>query len=186
MSRELSTDIQTATAAEQVRPFYLFEGEFTTGNAYLWTGIGDFVWDSKTWLGYGSLLGIPSIEETAEVRAAGIEIALNSIPSAFVSLVLSGVRQGYFGRVYIGFMDESNELIDDPYMIFDGRLDTTVIEETGETSNISLNYESRLIDLQKNKEIRYTHEEQLRLYAGDMGLEFVADMQDKTITWGKK
>lgn len=185
MSRALSSGIQAATEATQVRPFYLFEGEFTTGNAYLWTGIGDFVWDSKTWIGYGSLLGIPAIDETSEVRASGIEIALNSIPSEFVSLILSGVRQGYFGRVYIGFMDESNQMIDSPYMVFDGRLDTAVIEESAETSNISLNYESRLIDLKKNKEVRYTHEEQIRLHPGDMGLEFVADMQDKSITWGR-
>ena len=45
---------------------------------------------------------------------------------------------------------------------------------------------NRLIDLEKPNESRYTSEEQKRLFSGDLGLDFVTDLQDKDINWGGK
>ena len=39
---------------------------------------------------------------------------------------------------------------------------------------------------QRSIERRYTDEDQKNLYAGDVGCEFIPDLQDKQITWGKK
>ena len=33
---------------------------------------------------------------------------------------------------------------------------------------------------------RFTHEDQQERFSGDLGLEFVPDLQDKEIIWGKK
>ena len=183
--RDISNDIQTAITQVQVRPIYLFEGQFISGYLRVWSGIGDFSWNSLTWIGAGSLLSISGINETRDVSANGVVVALSGIPSTLISLALSDGRQGYSGKIYLGFLDDADDLIDDPYLIFDGRLDVISIEEQGETSSITLNYESRLIDLQRSREIRYTDEEQKRLFPGDLGLEFVASLQEQTINWGR-
>ena len=64
-------------------------------------------------------------------------------------------------------------------------MDTMGIEDTGDTANISLTAESRLIDLERSRERRYTSEDQKIDYPNDKGLEFIADLQDKEIVWGR-
>lgn len=186
MSRDLSAGVISAIEDSQVRPFYLFQGEFVSGTVRAWNGIGNLSWNSQTWGGLGSFLSFSSIEETSDVKAAGMTVSLNGMLSANISLALSDCRQGYSGKIYLGFFDTSNAIISSPYLIFSGRLDTVSIDEGPDTSTVTLNYESRLIDLQRTREIRYTDQEQQRMFSGDLGLEFVADLQDKTLTWGRR
>jgi hypothetical protein len=82
-------------------------------------------------------------------------------------------------------MNTSNQVIVDPYLAFEGRLDIPSIQEDGDNSIITISYESRLIDLERSREIRYTHEEQTRLFPGDLGFEYVASMQEKEVLWGR-
>ena len=185
MSRDLSAGVISAIEDSQVRPFYLFQGEFVSGTVRAWNGIGDLSWNSQTWGGLGSMLFFSSVEETSDVKAAGMTVTLNGMASSNISLALSDCRQGYSGKIYLGFFDSSNAIISSPYLVFSGRLDTVSIDEGPDTSIVTLNYESRLIDLQRTREIRYTDQEQQRMFSGDLGLEFVADLQDKVLNWGR-
>lgn len=185
MARDLSTDVKNAIAATNVSPFLLFEGVFSSGYVRTWTGYGDLSWNGKTWLGVGTLGGVSAVQETAEIQANGITVTLNGIPSEMVSLLLQEVQQGNSGKVYIGFLDASNQIIADPYLMFEGRLDIPSLQENGDSATISITYESRLIDLQKPRETRLTDQEQQRLYPGDKGCEFVPAMKEATINWGR-
>ena len=61
-----------------------------------------------------------------------------------------------------------------------------IIRENTETSTIELKLENRLVALERAIERRYTDEDQKNLFAGDLGMEFIPDLQDKDIVWGKK
>lgn len=185
MSRDLSASVQSAIEATQVAPFLLFEGQFATDYVRVWTGYGDLSWNGETWVGVGTLGGVSAVQESAEIQASGVSVTFTGIPSEFISLALQESRQGKSGKVYIGFLDNSNAIIADPYMIFEGKLDIPSIQEEGESASITITYESRLIDLQRPREIRYTNEEQKREYAGDLGCEFVPAMKELTLTWGR-
>jgi len=185
MSRDLSAGVQSAIEATQVQPFLLFEGLFSNGYLRLWSGYGDIVWDGKTWDGAGSFLNISPVNETAEVQANGISVSLIGIPAESLSLALQEAEQGKIGTVYMGFLDSSNIVIVEPYLIFQGKLDIPSIQEDGETATVSITYESRLIDLQRPRETRYTDQEQKREYVGDLGCEFVPAMKEITLTWGR-
>jgi hypothetical protein len=50
---------------------------------------------------------------------------------------------------------------------------------------VSISYESRLIDLERSRESRYTNEDQQRAFPGDRGFEFVPSLQDLSLTWGR-
>ena len=60
------------------------------------------------------------------------------------------------------------------------------ISEGAETSTITLNIESRLVsfDLPLNRML--TLEDQQVDYSSDLGFEFISNLQDKEIIWGKK
>jgi hypothetical protein len=184
MSRDLTPSMTTEVGKAELRPFLLFEGDFATGTVRAWSGIGPLIWDGRTWQGTGTLLSITDVYEDAEISAKGISATLNGIPSELISLALQSCRQGSLGRVYLGFFDDSNNIIADPILLFEGKLDIPVIDEEGETSSISISYESRLIDLERPRESRYTDEDQKREFPGDLGCAFVVALQDKNIVWG--
>ena len=185
MSRDLSSGVISEITSSSLAPFLLFEGVFASGTLRLWSGIGDLSWNSYTWTGVGSLASISSVTESAETSAQGITVSLSGIPSSLVSLFLGDVRQGSAGKVYLGFLNSSNQVIDSPYMLFEGRLDVPAMEESAETAVISITYESRLIDLERPRESRYTDEDQQREFSGDIGFEFVPSLQDIVINWGR-
>ena len=60
------------------------------------------------------------------------------------------------------------------------------IEDGPETSTIELKVENRLIDLERARVARFTSAYQKSVYPSDRGLDFLEDMQDKPLTWGKK
>ena len=185
MSRSLSSGVQTAIEGTQVSPIILFEGEYATGWMRIWSGFGDLSWGSYTWSGAGTLFSVSAVEETSDTSAKGITITLSGIPSDMISLVLSDMRQGKSGKVYLGFLDSSGDIIVDPYQVFEGRLDVPALQEGADSATISITYESRLIDLQRTRESRYTNEDQQRAYPGDVAFEFVPNLQEISINWGR-
>lgn len=85
--------------------------------------------------------------------------------------------------VTFGYGPEGN-LIADPYQLRNGKLDISVIDDDGETATIAMQYEDRLIDLDRARERRYTSEDQAIDYPTDLGFEFVPSLQDAQIIWG--
>ena len=56
--------------------------------------------------------------------------------------------------------------------------------EVGEKATITLTGESRLIDFFRPRISRYTDAEQQALYPGDLGLQYVNDLQEASVPWG--
>lgn len=185
MARDLTAGVLSAIAAGTVRPVLFYEGSFASGTVRLWTGLGTVSWNGQSWTGAGSLLGMSSIQETTEVRATGLTISLSGMPGSLISLALSQARQGADGLVYLGFLDSAGAIIADPSLAFSGRLDVPEIVDAGETCTISISYESRLIDLERPRERRYTSEDQRLDYPLDDGFNFVPGLQDALILWGR-
>jgi hypothetical protein len=185
MSRDLSPGVLAAISAETVRPCLFFEGQFATGYLRVWTGLGDILWNGFTWTGAGNLVGLSPIEESTDVAAQGVTVSLSGVPAAYVALALSEARQGMPGRIWLGFVDPAGIVIDSPFQSFAGRLDVPEVADGAETCVIRITYESRLLDLMKPREWRYTDQSQQALHPGDRAFEYVAGLQEKPITWGR-
>jgi len=188
-TRNLTAGMLTAIADGTVRPALFFKGEYDSGGspAYLrlWTGVGSITGpDGQTFTGGGQLLGISPIEESTGVQAVGFTVMLSGMPTALISIALASVRQGKAGTLWLGCFDSSGALIADPYEVDTGRFDIILIEDLGETCTIAAQYESRLIDLERSRDRRYTHEDQQIDYPGDNGFDNVASLQDMQILWG--
>ena len=184
MSRTISGAVLAELSAGVIRPAVFVEAQFQSGWLRLWTGLGEITWGGRTWAGAGTLLGIGDIEETTDVVATGTTITLSGVPTDLVSLCINDARQGLPGQVYLGFLTEAGAVIADPVLAFSGRLDVPTILDGADRCEIQVTYESRLIDLNRAREWRYTDEGQKQISPGDRGFEYVAGLQDKEVRWG--
>lgn len=184
MSRTVNASNLTETQASKLIPAMFLQIEFTGGFLYIWTGVGTVTWGGNDYVGTGHFLELTSVTETAEIKAAGITASLTGIPSSLLSAVLGESRQGKTVKMYLGFFNSSLALVATPELVFDGRLDVPVIQESGDTATITISAESRLIDLERVKVRRYTDRDQQNRYSGDLGLQYVESLQTKKLLWG--
>lgn len=183
MSRGLTATVKTETEKSAVTPVFLFEIHFST-YLYFWTGVGQISWNSQTWQGSGDVIKFSGIDETQQTEAQGIQLQLAGADQSLISAALTEDIQGRALLVYLGFLS-SGSLLADPIGPFRYRMDTLIIDDDPDNSTISLTAESYLASLERPRVRRYTHEDQQIEFPGDLGLEFVASIQNKEIQWGK-
>lgn len=206
MSRDLTSAILDRLEDGVVYPFFAVELLFDTGALYLWTGIGDLVYGGTTYTGTGNLLNISDVEETVEIAARGATLTLNGIPTEVLSLALTEPYQGRQCKIYFGLFNKSNLLTEDSAYIlledgskivleleqlglaeiFAGYMDQMNISEQADTCDIELKVENKLVDLERARVRRYSSGYQKSVYPNDKGFDFVEDLQDKEIVWGRK
>ena len=66
-------------------------------------------------------------------------------------------------------------------LVFTGYMDTMVIDEGAETSTIVTSVESRLIDLERPRNRRYTAQNQKQRFSGDLAFDFVESLQNQRL-----
>jgi len=185
MSRGITNAVNTILESDNLSPFLAVDLAFDGGHFVCWTGYGSITFNGTTFFGGGDFLNVSQISETAEIQANGINVTLSGIPSDLISSALNETYQGRPAKLYLGVLDVNGAVVADPYLMFSGRMDTMSIKDSGDTANISLTAESRLIDLERSRERRYTSEDQKIDYPNDKGLEFIADLQNQEIVWGR-
>jgi len=210
MSRVLPTTIVDALDDNVIYPFFAVEMNFDSDNVLrLWTGVGTLTFEGVSWTGAGTLLGISSVEETKEIAAKGANISITGLPSEVLALALSTPYQGRTCKIYFGMFakgslqkestnfilleDGSRIELEDRSTglteIFTGYMDQMNISEDAGAGTIQVSVENKLIDLERARVARYTAEYQRsRDIVGastDAGFDFVADMQDQKLAWGR-
>lgn len=185
MSRSLTSEMASAVTADLVRPILLVQCAFDSGNLNLWNGIGDLTVGSVDYVGAGTLLSVGEISETSELAANGLNVALSGVTEPLISKARDEDYQGRELTVLMGAMDATNSVIADPVIIFSGFMDTMVINDGAETATIQVAVENRLIEFERTRVRRYTAEDQKIDFPADKGLEFVAEMAEKEIVWGR-
>ena len=182
--RSLSASMVTEVTTAQLAPVLLASLSFSTP-VYLWSGYGNLVYNSTTYLGLGTLGTISPLEETTDLAARGLTLRLSGVPTANVSLALTENYQGRECSIMFGALSPTaGTLVASPVTVFSGRMDVMQVTDDGQSAEITMTAESKLMDFKRPREIRYTDEEQQQLFPGDVGLEFVNDIQEKAIYWG--
>ena len=167
--------------------------EIEVGPLHFWTGLGELTVDGITYTGSGSLLSIGEIPETAGISAAGTTLTLSGIPSDLIALALQTPYHGRPCRIKFGLLDENGNALNtsgDPaspalVTLFVGQIDQMNMDEGPDTSTITVAVESKMIKLNQPVVRRYTSESQKALYPDDLAFDYVEDLQDKPLTWGR-
>jgi hypothetical protein len=161
--------------------FFAVEAFFDSGTVRLWTGFGKIEFGGNTYTGAGNLLGLSEIHEGSDIQARGMKISLSGIPSELLGIALNEPYQNRELRIYVGTLDNGTQA----HLLSRGRIDTMRLQDSGDTAAIEVAVENRLIDLERNRIRRYTAEDQKALFPGDTGLDYVAGIQGKPLTWGR-
>lgn len=185
MARDLTAGMVTEFTAGTLSPRLLAFFDFPSGAVRVWNGSGNLSWNTYTWSGIGTFGGFKPAQGGTDISAQGAEFTLSGIPSSLISAALGDAYQNRDCELWLACLDSGGSVVATPYK-WAGRMDVMTIEEKGDTANISLTAESRLIDLDRPRIRRYTDEDQQEAYAGDLGLEFVGAIQDLPIHWGAK
>tara|TARA_X000000368_G_C22967970_1_gene684106 strand:- start:545 stop:1105 length:561 start_codon:yes stop_codon:yes gene_type:complete len=183
MVKTLSTNNSNVLNDDVLRPVYFLKLEFPSGTTYLNSSDRNITFDSQSYLGAGTIGTMSDIEETSELQANGVKLTLTGIPSTYISIALTTEFQGSNATAYLGFLNSSYALVDDPFIVFVGKVDTMAIS-LSDYATIELDIENRLIDWERPRISRFTNEEQQNLYSGDKGLEFVDSVAEKELFWG--
>lgn len=204
--RNITQEMIDEFSGPAVRPVFMGEFYFDSGYIGMWTGFGTLEWSGKEYLGGGNFIGLSPVTETQDVQAKGIVLSLNGIPSSLISLALLERSRGRKFNLYLASVSTTrhvatedepgvvltedggavlleNQLIDSPYRIFSGLMDVMEFTDNGQTADIRLSVENTLIIGQRSKIGRYTPEDQKKRFPGDKGLDFIPQLQDKSIVW---
>lgn len=182
--RDMTPTMQSAVTAEILRPVTMVKITLDSGIIAVHSALGDIVWAGDTYLGIGNMGKLSEIHEGNSIAPYGIKATLSGIPSELISTVLGEHYQGRPADVYMALLDEAHELLVDPTLAFRGRCDFADVS-LGEQAAIQLTIKSRLADWERPRIRRFNNEDQQAVYPGDLGLEFVAQMVEKPIIWGR-
>jgi len=189
MARNITDAFNTAITNKVVRPIMAVELDFSDGVLRMWNGYGNLTMtadgSSKTFTGQGDLLSLTSIDESSTLSMSGITLTLAGVKSSLISTALSANYTNKNGAVYLGLFDTSQNVVADVYTLFKGKMDVLNIQEGQDTALITLKLESRLVTFEKASNRMYTLEDQQVDFPNDVGFEFIPDLQDKEIIWGK-
>lgn len=205
--RNLTSEMAAEVAGRNMRPVMLMEAFFDSGTLRLWSGYGELEYNGDTYTGSGNLIGISPIDETQNLEAKGIVVSMSGISSNLISIALTERTRGRSLKLYLGMVevdsyvatevdtgrvmleDESgfvkleSGVIASPYRIYSGLMDVIEFTDDGKTADLRLSVENILMIGRRAKVLRYTNEEQRKIYPDDKGLEFVNQLQDKEIVW---
>lgn len=185
MSKDLTAAFTTELDSPDVTIFAAIEAVFPSGTVNIWTGVGALSWDSKTWDGVGALLSLEPIIETTDSRANRIGATLSGLEADFFDPVMAEDYQNGAASMWLGFMASDGSVVSDPYLLFSGTMDNDRLVDENDSSSLTIWANSRLDDMLRSRTYRYTNTDQQALHTGDIGLEFVSQLQDLQINWGK-
>lgn len=186
MTRALTAGFITEATAKSNSPVFFFEAVFESLTLRLWNGIGDLSWSGQTWLGNGWFDGFSGAEESNDFARNGMEVQLSGLPETLIALILSGSKQGSSGKLWLGFLNSSNGVIADPYLVFEGKLDIPSLDEGPDEALITLTYENEFTLINRSTEFRWEPESQKIFYPNDRGFEFMTATQEWNGQWGTK
>jgi hypothetical protein len=197
MPRVMTTAMATALCASVVRPALLASLVFASGTAYVWTGLGSITWNDMTFTGVGDFCSVSTISEDSSVEAQGVTIGLSGIPSDMMTDVLEEVRILGTVQIWLALYDDSNNLIANPVMSYQGKMDAPTLNDDGQTCTAQITVENVLVDLNRPCYRRYTNDDQqidlaatltrlgLPSTTADTGFEWVPGIQEQQVYWGQ-
>ena len=177
----LSPHAASSATSPAAAPVVLVELGFASGPFRAWTGLGQLNWAGKVFEGVGSIGAVGEVEETVELRAVRLTLALSPVPQEVVDLALAErsfrLRPA---RLWGALLDAEGTFVADPFPLWAGLMDTMEVTD-GAEPRVALTCESRLVDLERAEVRRYTDADQQAEYPGDRFFEYVPALQEAEI-----
>lgn len=137
---------------------------------YAWSGMQPIAWGGHTFLGVGTIYSVSTVDRGDALSWRQQSFTLNGIPAE----ALAGLDESVKGRaawLWLGALDNSNQIIADPLLVKVLEQDTLQREIGGDgTVKLTLNCFEALPRFDKPTGRKWSHESQIERYPGDYGL----------------
>ena len=183
MARSLTSAVKTELATNKINPVTLVYLGITTGHRFT-DHYKDIVYDANTYTSSSLLLGVSDVSESNEVAVDSITVAFTGTDQTIISLLLNNDYMDKEAEIYKGFLDSSQALIADPFLLFKGRIESFAIQEDAKSSQVSVSIASHWSDFEKQKGRKTNTNSQELFFSGDVGFDF-ASQSVQDIKWGR-
>jgi hypothetical protein len=183
MTRSLTADLITELATDKLNPVELVYLGISTGTYYT-DHYKDLIFDGNTYTASSLFLGSSEVQETADVSVNNLTLKFSGADTTIISLLLNNDYMNVQAKLYRGFLDSSQALIADPFLLFDGRISNFALEENATGSSVSIIVASHWADFEKVSGRRSSINSQKLYFPTDEGMEFSSQTSQK-IKWGK-
>lgn len=185
MSRGLSSTTKAAFDAPVIFPALFFEMVLKSGPVRFWSGLGIFEFLGEDFVGAGTMGKISPITETANVMAQGMQFTLSGFDKSLMALLLQERIQGSPIRFWVAVMtgNDPSATVADYFLAWEGFADTAPMSDDGQSGEITINGENRLVGLFRPRVSRYNTEDQRKLFPGDTGFDYVPSLIGKEVAW---
>lgn len=187
MTRSLTTATKNELATNNINPVHLITIGFSTPvnitdcSFSLTSSVSG---SSVTYTASDFILGISNFTEETDVTKTSLTISLSGADQTFISTVLNENLVNDSVQIFRGFLDSSNALIADPFLLYDGQVDSFSISESKNESSVSLVVVSHWADFEKTSGRKTNNTSQQRFFSADVGMDFSSEtVQD--IKWGR-
>lgn len=182
--RNMPQTVIDALNSDNVALLVLVELEFTSGTVRCCNAGYTFKYGGYDWIGLGQLGGISAISEGEILEMKGLNLTLTGVEPEYIAIALGSEYQGREATIWLAPLDHNYQILNDPVIIFKGRMDTMSVS-IGKKATVQVAVESKLVDWERPRVLRYNDADQQSLYPGDKGFEFIAEMSEKDIIWGR-
>ena len=187
MTRSLTSTVKTELATDDIRPVHLITLGFSTPvniTDCSFSITSSVSGSSVTYNASDFILGISNHTEETDITKSTINLSLSGADTTFISTVLNENVVNDNVDIYRAFLDSSNLIISDPFLLYRGKIDTYEIEESDQSSIVGLSIVSHWADFEKKNGRKTNNTSQQRFFSGDVGMDFASQtVQD--IKWGR-
>ena len=187
MTRSLTSAVKTELATNDIRPVHLITIGFATPvnltdcSFSLTSSVSG---SSVTYNASDFILAISNHTEETDITKSSVNINLSGADQTFISTVLNENVVNDSVDIYRGFLNDSNALISDPFLLYRGKIDSFDIGETDKDSQVNLGIVSNWADFEKKNGRKTNNTSQQRFFSTDVGMDFSSQtVQD--IKWGR-
>ena len=187
MTRSLTTSVKNELATNDIRPVHLITIGFGTPvnitdcSFPLTSSVSG---SSVTYSSSDFILGVSNFTEETDVTKTSLTLTLSGADQTFISTVLNENVVNDSVDIFRGFLNDSNALISDPFLLYRGKIDSFDIAETDTDSQVNLSIVSNWADFEKKNGRKTNNTSQQRFFSGDVGMDFSSQtVQD--IKWGR-
>lgn len=139
--------------------------------------------NGHTVYGIGNILNFTDVEEAADFSITQVTVSLNGLLNTDVRFFMNANYTDRPLKIYRVWLDDSNQIVGSPLLIFDGRIDHPIISDDGKSCTIGCTASSHWADYDRKAGRHTNFDEQQYWFGGDLGFEFSGD-STKDIKWG--
>ena len=187
MARGLTTAVKNELATQNINPILLVKLNFNTP-VYLtncsFNLVSSISGSSETYQANGHLRGITNVSESNKPTKNTLALSLSGVDQTYISIALNENIINKDVEIYRGFLDNTNSIIADPFLLFYGTIDDFKISDSTKTAGIVLTITSHWGQVEKQNGRTTSSNSQQRFFSSDKGMEYAAiTVQD--LKWGR-